>query len=311
MMKNLFYFLIIILSFYSCESFFEGKQIELDNKIEEGLAAYCILNLDDTTIFVQVSKTFSYGQPFDTTNWGQENIIVELYQNGNLLFDIPIEEPFGGVFYDVVRFKKELNQSFRNFHQPDATYELIVNSEKDGILRATQKFPNTVLIDSTNYRESVRITAPYFTEEDLHQVTFTDPIDDENYYWIDAILEQTMTYDSMTFNYDFRFDRPNVYDALLNVENDIVTFSDENINGQTYKVDIYHYTWKGSEPNSYINYQLHSISKDLYLYLKTLDEYNTAAENPFAEPTLLYHNMEGGLGIFGVYQTEEKRVRIR
>ncbi len=294
----------------ACEDFFTGIPIELEQEIDAKLAAYCMLNMDDSTIFVQVNRTLPFGQPIDTDDWGQRNVTVELYQNGDLLFGIP-NATSQAIYYNSIQFKKELNQPFSNFHQSNATYELVVNSERYGILKATQEVPNLVSIDSVNYRESVRITAPYLEEEDLFEVTFTDPGNEENYYWITVEFENIMSFDSMEFSNIGFLNKPTVYDALLNIENHFVVFEDKNINGQIYTVSIYNNTWKGYESEFFITYKLHSISSDLYLYLKTLDEYNATADNPFAEPSILYHNMEGGLGMFGIFQTASKRVRIR
>jgi hypothetical protein len=55
-------------------------------------------------------------------------------------------------------------------------------------------------------------------------------------------------------------------------------------------------------------YLLHT-DKHYYLYHKTLRD--SRADNPFAEPILLYTNIEGGLGVFAAYLKETVAVTIR
>ena len=47
-----------------------------------------------------------------------------------------------------------------------------------------------------------------------------------------------------------------------------------------------------------ISVHLSSISKDRYLFEKTLFTYRENEDNPFAEPVVVHENIEGGSGIF-------------
>ena len=50
--------------------------------------------------------------------------------------------------------------------------------------------------------------------------------------------------------------------------------------------------------------------KSYYLYHKSLEDYNDG-ENPFAEPTPVYSNVEGGLGIFTSYTMDSLVYRLK
>lgn len=51
------------------------------------------------------------------------------------------------------------------------------------------------------------------------------------------------------------------------------------------------------------------ITKDLYLYLTTIRNLEDNDGNPFAEPSTLYSNVQGGLGILGGMNTKGRPVR--
>lgn len=73
------------------------------------------------------------------------------------------------------------------------------------------------------------------------------------------------------------------------------------------KIKSTFYQWQdanGGVSDLYI--QLSRISEDYYKYGKALENYNPA--NPFAEPSPLPTNIEGGLGIFGI--SRSKIIRI-
>lgn len=53
--------------------------------------------------------------------------------------------------------------------------------------------------------------------------------------------------------------------------------------------------------NIYI--EIKSVSKDFYLYQKTLKEYYNSINNPFSEPAEVYSNIKLGYGIFAGYNS--------
>ncbi|PCJ65255.1 MAG: hypothetical protein COA58_10370 [Bacteroidetes bacterium] len=73
--------------------------------------------------------------------------------------------------------------------------------------------------------------------------------------------------------------------------------SDEDVTSSTISLNTKLYSWEGSGGNSPKLFVIISaITKDHYRYGKVLKNYEP--DNPFAEPTPLPNNIEGGLGIF-------------
>lgn len=80
-------------------------------------------------------------------------------------------------------------------------------------------------------------------------------------------------------------------------------FSDELINGKNYKLSFWTDSYREVhfDFGEYIevNMVVENISKELYLYYSSREQYGLAIDNPFAEPVPVYSNVVGGLGIFG------------
>ena len=80
--------------------------------------------------------------------------------------------------------------------------------------------------------------------------------------------------------------------------------NDNSFEGDSYDVELLVYP----EDTAYVDIQVEikSISRDKYLYLKTLQAYYDAQYNPFAEPVIVHTNVENGQGIFSM----ENRLRF-
>ena len=51
------------------------------------------------------------------------------------------------------------------------------------------------------------------------------------------------------------------------------------------------------------------INKDYYNYIRSLNTYENAADNPFAEPVNLYTNVNNGYGLFTTYARAVDSIR--
>lgn len=81
--------------------------------------------------------------------------------------------------------------------------------------------------------------------------------------------------------------------------------SDGAFNGGTYRFATF--TWEdlpiGQTSGSQLRVRVTSLSRDAYLYLRSLEQYRNADGNPFAEPVTVHSNIENGYGIFGLGHT--------
>ncbi len=83
--------------------------------------------------------------------------------------------------------------------------------------------------------------------------------------------------------------------------NEYGVFNDELFDGQNYNLNFeLDYNNDPENPREYY-YQIdvQKISKDLYLYCKTIEAYHYYGDNPFSEPVRIHNNVKGGAGILG------------
>lgn len=130
----------------------------------------------------------------------------------------------------------------------------------------------------------------------VYSVTFSDPVDEENYYLVSSDLDCD----------DPIIDENNTpLEAIFIKSKDFYVFSDRQINGKTYtltcsKTYTLHYILPGED---FINrISVYSISKEYYLYLLSLyKKYETISgaleEIGLAEPRSVYSNVSSGAGV--------------
>ena len=98
-----------------------------------------------------------------------------------------------------------------------------------------------------------------------------------------------------------------------------VLFNDQLLKEKTFTFDIFHRQYNYSynpgwgivNPDQQDEYYLvfSRINKDYYQYILSADKNFTYSDNPFAEPTSLYSNIQGGYGIFGASASVLVRIR--
>jgi len=161
------------------------------------------------------------------------------------------------------------------------------------------------------------------------QVHFNDPESVENYYMLQAYQKYAYEeYDPYGFVVDTLYQNEDTvivdttwgiyttrlaYEPLYLNSSDLIAeevstgtnaivFSDALIDGKPYSFKAYAYVYVYTTDDEITMYlYLKSISKDLYLYYKTLAAHYNASGDPFAEPVFVYSNVENGMGVLGGY----------
>lgn len=156
------------------------------------------------------------------------------------------------------------------------------------------------------------------------KLTIDDPANEDNYYML-SVLEPVLQYNSLTEAYDTVYSR-----AYLTVNDNIifdmtatdevfdlgleenagkeVLFTDERINGRSHTIAFDFRVYSAAEKSCFV--EVHAISRDRYLYEKTLraaqnqDEFSSL----ISEPVQIHNNVTGGIGILGGATTARVRV---
>ena len=155
-------------------------------------------------------------------------------------------------------------------------------------------------------------------------ITADDPADVPNYYEI-KLFHKSMYYniDSVesTVSRSFFSDDPvfefyrsgsGLYPLHLTLGSDMFNansafFSDDMIDGKRFTFRISLESW-----NNHGTYYfcLRSLTRDYYLYLRSLMQYNMAEGNYFSERVQIHTNIENGLGILGGYSSYKDSIEI-
>lgn len=167
-------------------------------------------------------------------------------------------------------------------------------------------------------------------------IVFTDQADEDNYYQMSLSAKYYQTYFEEKYDtlyVDLEKDTVimgYVYDTIVTPHfesvyfqtedliieewdnNGGVVFSDRLIQGKEYslKGNIYNgYRYRSDDTVS-LYVSLHSITKDYFEYVSSLQKHYNASGDPFSTPVVVHGNVENGLGIFGGRVTSKDSILL-
>lgn len=118
----------------------------------------------------------------------------------------------------------------------------------------------------------------------------------------DTIVEE-MEYNDYVYSNDPALNPFGNSDILGTEAISIEYFTDELLNRDVYDLSFWVQTYRNIlyEYGEFLEViaLVESMSKELFLYSRSLRQQDLVADNPFAEPVPVYSNVHGGLGIFG------------
>jgi hypothetical protein len=286
----------IIIGFTSCEDMFRGAVLEVElPEHKSQLAPYAFFKDTDSILTVMVGKSVGI---LDTIN---PDIVlgatVELYKNGALEYTFAYSNNVRG-------YQIDLGQSFSP--TPGDEYELKISAPDFEPTSAVQIIPSPVLIDSVAY-DSQGGVDQFGNPMDVYNLTFTDPAGTSNFYEINGYVHIKYQ-DPWDTTFSNEYDYPIDFESSdPNFENG--TLSDANFDGQEYTIRLETYPVIWGDPSNYEisgTIYFRSTTPEYATYISSLNNYWDTQGNPFSEPVLLYSNMSGGLGTFGIFVTDTK-----
>lgn len=291
-MKYITFLLLLgyAIAFSSCNENSFSQVVEIDIPPHEpALSVRALFQQNDTLLSLLL--TDSKGILESTSLEIQKEATVRLFENEQAL-------PVFSYNPNSSRFTAPIPSGFE---QAESTYRLEISAPNFKTISATQTMPKPVSILAGKYTPNGTFSSEG-DRVDAIEIEFQDPSDEENYYAISAV-ERVAYFNGQDTSY---------YDSEIYLESNdpLVSFgtaqllllSDVAFNGNTYKVLLYSYN-KLQEGE--IKIQLLSVSRDTYLYHRSLSNYYDAQDNPFAEPVNVHQNIENGHGIFGLMAVSE------
>lgn len=295
-MKSSYISFILLLSLGAlttgCSDFF-NQIVDIDiPEHEPSLAVSGHFRAQDSTLAVYVSRSVGILDPVAFDTIAVEGAAVTVLRDGQPWQTLPDK----GAGYYRLNLGGPLGDS-------PATYSLRVSAPGFPDATAEQTMPARVDIISVNYQAEGGIN-PDGAKTNTLFVEFQDPAGEDNYYLLEAFVSVPDT-----------FIPPGIYEYNLCLATEDVLaeshkcgllFRDGPIDGKNYTLKTYFLDNVHEIPGATVTVRLFSISRDRYLFLRTLDLYYNAQDNPFAEPVVVHNNIESGVGIFTVGAVAER-----
>ncbi len=172
---------------------------------------------------------------------------------------------------------------------PGESYELIAEAPGFPIVTAVQTFPVTVPVMSAT------------VNGEMLTLGFHDPPGTEDYYGVSVFLKYGEGEWSRVWVSSFESIKPGTYyyDGLL--------FSDQTFDGEYHEFDLKMEYYDENEEGQEVQYKfvLSHTNGEMIRYYQTLESNEMAQSNPFAQPVIVYSNIEGGYGIFSLSNDSE------
>ncbi|MFZ2285853.1 MAG: DUF4249 domain-containing protein [Bacteroidales bacterium] len=315
--------MILAIAAGSCESVIEFKGDGADPKP----VIYSILHPDS---LIQVSVAMSHAV-FDERYEPKQitNAVVRVFRDGtlidNLTYKTPGPNPDWAPADPYSRYVSGTNRPFYG-----SIYRIEVEIPGTGTASGEAMLPENVPIIRI---DTGSVTAEWGERLLEVKVKFRDPAGEDNHYRVTArgiggsyygnkgepylpfnpvvVTEADLSYG--VFNEPLITPRQDDDIFGMYLQNTYSLFSDELIAGKEYDLTL-RYNYKRPDPEYYefvhSYFSLHSISRDLYLYLQSLSAHIQTRENFLAEPVMVYTNVSDGLGVVGAMSTYTGSLKI-
>lgn len=295
------YFIALSILFLGCGDKFIND-IDIDIPDREQLA---VINLEleygDTLAQTFVSRTANVNE---LENTFFEDAQVTLYKDGDVLKDLIFDTNstnYIGTFNPTELVEGNYDVEVRNIHGLADIF-------------ATQSMPSAVPIISGKFEKDGGIGVYYGYAYSVDEITiqFDDPIDEENFYSIDiSRITENSTGQIINGGEPFMTSANPLVDVINFGEELII--NDNTFSGKRFELSFgldSGYYDSNSDNTTFLLVELSNISRDNYLFKKSLDASLRAEGNPFAEPVIVHNNLENGIGIFRTSNTSSFRIDL-
>ncbi|MEO6036855.1 MAG: DUF4249 domain-containing protein [Saprospiraceae bacterium] len=305
-MRNFLFFIIITAFLASCSEDFFDQTIDIDPPAyDKQLVTHALVSNRDSSLSLPLTRNFGILDQVPDSAWAVKNALVEIYEEGQLKLIVPSS---GSQWYSIFLLP--------GFFQPGKSYELRASHPDFSTVSARQVMPGPFQIDSTAYRENAGLSSEG-DELSAIDVYLQDQAGVKNYYVIAAdglypslspkfdTLGFFIGYDTLGYSVtDIQAESPedpNVRKAVGNA----FAVTDQAFDGQAYK-----FTFRTYRGYGYTNFRAHvwSVTEDYYRYAVSAQRKYDSEEVPLVEPVTVYHNLENGIGIFGLGWEELRQV---
>ena len=250
---------------------------------------------------------------------------LHIFDNSQSKIDDAIVIYFeNGVLKDSLKYIDSLDMysisnNISNYPIAGNTYSVQIQKSGYENITATTKIPSKVVITDTAIVPISYIdeTGDCFSEI---AVTFTDPVDEINYYEI-AVSVIAFKYDSAKYFYELSthdniITSESYYPSLIRFDVDkpkYLLFNDKSINGKEYTLRVYYSPPQEEDANRYIlnhsiSVHLRNVTEDYYKFKTSMMQhlYNKEEDILYGmgEPINIISNVNNGYGLFAGFNND-------
>jgi hypothetical protein len=315
---------ILMLLLLSCERIIEFRGENVDPKT----VIYCMLD-PDSIISVSVSRSHAV---FDIKYEPQQitDAVVRLYCNEELVETLTYVSPPPPCEYcPPTPHSRYVSTGTR----PVAGSTYRIEAELPGMKMASGETTLPALVPILGI-DTTEIVTGWGVMQMVVKVSMSDPGETDNYYrltanrtdgayygdkeqpWNPEIPVTVFQEDCSYSSYDEPLIAPLQEEEDLfgmYIENRYFLFNDELIAGKNYDLTLkIDHSWPdpGYYEFSHFNFRLETVSRELYLYLRSLSAHQQTNDNFLTEPVLVYTNIENGLGVVGARVSSAVNIEI-
>jgi len=332
------FFSLLIIS--SC-----SQRIDFENEFMTNQLVVNAIVAADSLIRIDVYRNTSINE---ATYIQVPDADVSIWQNGDRLETLKLDYTLTPNWYESGKHDEYDTTFFYTTTStkalPGATYQLEVRHPNFETARCETTIPPQIQITGLDTSSTYELAGNTESMQFNFTVHLSDPSENNNYYRIMVYQQVGRKYEDYT-NEDttsyiginnwglahIKSNDPVFINENEDADNEIIggslnsydVFSDELFNGENYKLKfqiIYAAMWSGGggerepeykiEPGEFYHFtvELQSMSRETYLYFKSVDSQQSVNDLPFIEPVPVFNNVENGMGIFGSYSSSRVEV---
>jgi hypothetical protein len=274
-MKNFPLYLILLLALASCE---RDANIEVP-AIDPMISVTCFISPQDTVLIAHITRVNPlFGDEGSGNNYEIHNAEVTL-SDGNTTATLQYDELLGYYRGPITQLAI----------LPGETYYLRIEANGYPTLTASTTVPLEQPTELTATVDDLGFVSNSFESSFVLTVDLAWNDIEANDSYFRGVISFTDTID---------------YDGILQIDHyDVVNFLDEDELPNQGRIEQKHtgsiFAYNIEEPEQF-KFHLLNCNKDYYEFHKSVENINYGS--PFSEPSLIYSNTSGGLGVFGAYQ---------